>query len=224
MFRVKICGLKTAADALACVQAGADAVGLNFYPPSKRFVPLDAVPPILANLPRHITRVGVFVNATFDQMTATARAASLDLIQLHGDEPPELAAQLIAAGLPVLRALRCRRESLAEPLGWLERLQQLGARVHALLLDAPAGAAYGGTGQTADWALVDLVRAAVPGVPIVLAGGLTPQNVALAIRSARPEAVDTASGVESAPGQKDPALIAQFVANSRKEWVGRSEE
>lgn len=214
MFRIKICGITNLADALAAVEAGADAVGLNFYAGSPRHVSLDEAAAIAAALPNSIVKVGVFVNASAEEVRRHYEAAELDLLQLHGDEPPKFLAEL--AGLPVMRALRPTGGDTAGIREYVARCRELSVPPRLLLLDAPGGGAYGGTGERADWtAAADLCRdVGMP--PVVLAGGLRPDNVAAAILAVRPAAVDVASGVESSPGRKDRTRMVDFVAAAKE--------
>lgn len=207
--RVKICGLTRPADAAHAVAAGADFLGLNFWAGSKRHLALAGAPAVAAaaRAAGVVQLVGVFVNATLDEIAAAATASDLDLIQLHGDEPPALVGQITArTGLPVWKALAVRSpDDLAALARW---------PVAALLLDAPS-AGRGGSGHTFDWSLARAAVDALPARPIVLAGGLTPANVAAAVAAVAPWAVDVASGVESAPGEKDPARVTAFIAAAR---------
>jgi len=216
MFRIKICGITNVDDALAAARAGADAVGLNFYPKSPRCVDADAADRIIASLPRETVKVGLFVNAPAQEVCRTFDRLGLDLIQLHGDEPPRYLAQL--AGRPVMRAFRPGPDGL-EPLErYLAHCRRLGCTPRLVLVDALVPGQYGGTGRLADWHLLRTYAGAAkagPGPPLVLAGGLTPGNVAEAIAIVRPAAVDTASGVELGPGRKDPAAVEAFVRAAR---------
>ncbi len=213
--RVKICGLKTLDDALAALDAGVDLLGFNFYRTSPRYVEPAGCARILAALRSRgstAATVGVFVNASLAEIRATLDECGLDLAQLHGDEPVELLAGL---GERAFKAIRpsspaAARASLAR-YGCDRR-----SRAPALLLDAAQPGLYGGTGQAADWGLAASLAA---DYPILLAGGLTPQNVAAAVRLVRPWGVDVASGVESAPGRKDRAKMFEFVAAVRREEV-----
>lgn len=209
MFRIKICGITTVEDALAVAEAGADAIGLNFYPKSPRYVTPETARRIADCLPRGIIKVGLFVNSPADEIARIFGQTGLDLIQLHGDEAPSVLGGL--AGRPVMRAFRVGEAGLRPVLDYLDQCRGLGCLPELCLLDAFQQGHYGGTGVTADWSLVgDYPRdGAYP--PLVLAGGLRPENVAEAIRQVQPVAVDTASGVERVPGRKDPKLVARFV-------------
>ena len=199
--RVKICGVTRLEDALQAARLGADALGFNFWPGSKRFVPPAAARAIVDRLPPFVTPVGVFVNQPEEAIRRAAGESGVRLLQLHGDEPPALCARL---PLPVVKAVR-----VAAPLA----LDALAAyRVAAFLLDAPS-AGFGGSGAAFDWSLAE----GVAGLgPVILAGGLDPENVAAAVRRVRPYAVDVASGVESAPGVKVVAWMARFIAAARE--------
>ncbi len=202
---------------MAC-EAGADAIGINFYAGSPRHCTADRAQEIAANIPPGVCRVGVFVNVSADEIRELAARVPLDLVQLHGDETPEFARSI--RPLPYMKAIGV--ESDLQPIAtYLAECHRLNAMPRMLLVDAVrkdqrSGAQqFGGTGQTIDWALVRQNRQQFSGVPLVLAGGLNPDNVAQAIAAVRPWAVDVASGVESAPGQKSVALVRQFVAAAK---------
>lgn len=206
MIRVKICGVTNLEDALTAAEAGADAIGLNFWPGTRRSVEVDTATAIAAALPAFVIRVGVFVDATLEEIERTVAAARLDVVQLHGSEPPELAR---AVSKRVIRAVRARTQADLE-----------GLAVHgacALLVDAHVEGMPGGTGETANWALA---RGAARIAPVILAGGLDPGNVGAAIRAVRPYAVDVASGVERAVGRKDAAKVRAFVREARRAFEG----
>ena len=201
MIRVKICGITRQEDALHAVRCGADALGFVFYSQSPRCLDPQRAKSIIAALPPFITTVGLFVNEAPTRIREIASLCGLDVIQLHGDEVPQ---QCEMDGYRVVKALRVRDE------------QSLSAAdeysVAALLLDAWAPDQYGGTGRTFNWQLASrLARRRV----VVLAGGLTPENVAAAVDEVRPYGVDVSSGVESSPGCKDPAKMAAFIANAK---------
>ena len=198
MTKVKICGIKTIDDALAAMDAGADMIGFNFYPKSPRYIDVGQCRDIMAVMRKygHITFVGVFVNASAQEVRATLETAALSLAQLHGDEPAEMVQALHG------KAFKAFREIPRELDGFVRE----GAP--ALLVDASVKGAYGGTGITADW---DGAAELAKRYPILLAGGLTPENVAEAVRCVEPWGVDVASGVESSPGVKDPAKMRAFV-------------
>lgn len=200
MVRVKICGITRLEDALAAANAGADALGFNFWPGSKRHIEPRAAAEIIALLPPFVASVGVFVDPTRDEALRAAEASGVQWLQLHGDEPPELCASL---PLPVIKAIRVRHRASLDALDEYD--------VAGFLLDADT-AAYGGSGQTFDWTLAaEGARRA----PILLAGGLRPENVADAVRQVRPWGVDVASGVERAPGVKDHEATARFIREAK---------
>jgi phosphoribosylanthranilate isomerase len=224
LFHVKVCGVTSAADARLAAEAGADAVGFNFVPGSPRAVSPEKAREAAAALPAGVLAVGVFAGMPADEMLAVARAAGLNAIQLHGHldataeaaDPPVRCHEL--AGLPVIRAVRMESGSLESARRWLAAAAAAGRTPEMLIVDAgvTAGTAaglLGGTGHLVDWEA--LAREEHLGLPFALAGGLTPGNVAAAVRAARCGAVDTASGVEAAPGRKDPALVKAFVAAAR---------
>jgi phosphoribosylanthranilate isomerase len=208
--RVKICGVTTPADVAACAAAGADAVGINFHPGSKRYVDRQNSRPLLRSLPPLMAGVGVFVGMPFRQITAVAYQLGLRAIQYHGEpRPPE---DLLPFSL--IAAFRVRdRQSLVAIDAYLDACRAVGQLPASLLLDSYVEGEEGGTGRTAPWGLIAGYK---PGVPVILAGGLTPENVAEAIRTVRPAGVDVATGVESAPGRKDPEKVRAFVANARE--------
>jgi phosphoribosylanthranilate isomerase len=213
VFRVKICGITSTNDAHLAARAGADAIGLNFCPASSRWIDAALAEEIFAALPGHVVKVGVFVNEAPPVVCETHDRLGLDLIQLHGDEPPEFLAQL--GSRKVMRAFRHGQDGL-KPVGdYLARCQALGRSPDLILLDAFRPGHYGGTGETWNWTtLVDYPRPPeLP--PLVLAGGLRPDSVAEAIRIVGPAAVDVASGVESSPGRKDPQRLEAFVREAR---------
>lgn len=199
---VKICGIMRAEDALAAETCGADAVGFVFYPESPRYIEPAKAAKISAGLGPFVTRVGVFVNESPKRIRAIAADAGLDAIQLHGDEPPSY-----AAGLPGLRIIRAFRAGPGfdpeTPSNW---------PADAYLLDACEPGAYGGTGRKGDW---DVARACAERYRVILAGGLTPDNVGAAVCAVRPWGVDVSSGVESSPGVKDHDAVRAFFAAVR---------
>lgn len=199
--RVKICGITCLEDALQAIDAGADALGFVFYAGSPRCLSPDQAKAIIAALPPFVSAVGLFVNEKPHRISDIARYCCLDLIQLHGDESP---ARCRMEGLRVIKAIRVRDEqSLAAAAEY---------PVRALLLDAWVAGRYGGTGETFNWALA--AEQARRG-PVILAGGLTPQNVAAAVAAVKPFAVDVSSGVESTPGRKDFGKVAAFIRNAK---------
>lgn len=200
--RVKICGITNLADALAAVAAGADVLGLNFYEKSQRCVSLKTAAEISKQLPPFVMRAGVFVNADADLVTRAIGECGLSLLQFHGDETPDFCVQF---GLMSMKAFRIRdAESLKEIPNY---------PTDAYLLDAWSPGARGGTGEKFNWDLA--IEAQKFGKPVFLAGGLTPENIADAVRKVRPFGVDVSSGVESSPGNKDRGKIRAFIAAVR---------
>ena len=196
--RVKICGVTNVADALAAAEAGADMIGLMFYEHSPRHVSIATAAEISRVLPPFVLRVGVFVDPQEALVTRAIGDCNLTLLQFHGDEPSDFCTQF---GLMTVKALRVRD---AQSLDQLANFQ-----TDAFLLDAHSKSGLGGTGEKFNWDLA--VEAQKFGKPIFLAGGLTPENVADAVKQVRPFAVDVSSGVESAPGIKDHAKVRAFI-------------
>jgi len=213
-FWIKICGITNPNDAHAAAEAGADAIGLNFFNKSRRFIEPHAAKLVVAQLPSHILKVGVFVNYSANQIAEITQQVGLDAVQLHGDERPSLFLQL-PTHLRIIRAHRCSASGMAPLALYLDECHALGRMPDMLLIDADAGAAFGGSGRLADWALIRNQKKMLGGLPFLLAGGLTPENIAAAIDAVEPNGVDVASGVESKPGIKDTQLIAQFVTTAR---------
>jgi phosphoribosylanthranilate isomerase len=203
--KVKICGITSLADALAACEAGADALGFNFYPASPRFIPLDQAAAIIRELPPFVSIVGLFVDPTVQGVQHAALKCRLDQLQFHGQVDESL-----------LDLFPRDKVILACPVKDARSLKALqNRRAGAYLLDADKPGLHGGTGQTFRWDLG--LKAKSLGRPIILAGGLNPSNVAEAIRQARPWAVDTASGVELSPGKKSPELMREFVLAAKAE-------
>jgi phosphoribosylanthranilate isomerase len=217
MTRIKICGVTRPADAAHAVAAGADLLGLNFWPRSKRYLaPADAVAvAAAARAAGAVQLAGVFVNAGLAEVAAIARDVGLDVIQLHGDETVADARALAdATGLAIWKAFAVGRDEDVDQLaGWPPHAPAAFA-LAAVLLDAPS-AGRGGSGHVFDWQLARAATQRHPAHRVVLAGGLHPDNVAAAVAAARPWAVDVASGVEAAPGIKDPGKVTAFIAAAR---------
>jgi phosphoribosylanthranilate isomerase len=197
---IKICGITRPEDGEVAASAGADAIGFIFWPGSARYIAPVAAGGIAQDLPDGLSRVGVFVNEEREKIIETAAAARLTHIQLHGDETPDLAANL---PLPVIRAFRSSPTQEE-----LEPWQQ----VFALLADGAAPGAYGGTGTEADAAVVGAVQGHSR---LILAGGLAPTNVAMRVKQVRPWGIDASSGLEDAPGLKSHQKVRIFIANAR---------
>ncbi|HXO88681.1 MAG TPA: phosphoribosylanthranilate isomerase [Candidatus Acidoferrales bacterium] len=203
MVKVKICGITNWADARRAIESGADLLGFNFVRTSPRYVTPAKARRMVKKLPGNISAVGVFENESEETMLEIARSVGLRQLQLHGDESPAMVARLARNGerLGVIKALRVKKPF---------RVAQLAAykRAGAILLDGFSRQARGGTGKTFDW---NVARRAKRHGRIFLAGGLTPENVGEAIRTARPYAVDVCSGVESRPGKKDALRMRSLV-------------
>lgn len=195
--RIKICGITNLEDALCAVTAGADAIGFVFYEKSPRYVHPEKVGQIVSELPPFVTTVGLFVNADPEIIKQTMRTAKLNVVQLHGDEAPE---DCSLSPYPVIKAVRVKD---ADSLVGIDNYN-----VSALLLDAWNDQQYGGTGESFDW---QLAKKLTGRLPIILAGGLTPDNVAQAIQVVNPYAVDVSSGVEKSPGRKNHNKIREFI-------------
>jgi phosphoribosylanthranilate isomerase len=201
MVRVKICGITNIEDALQAVAAGADALGLVFHEASPRHVTPEQAATIIRALPPFVQAVGLFVNATAEFVNATAGQCRLDLVQLHGDESPEY------CGLIERRVVKAFRVKDITSLDPLKEYQVAG-----YLLDAWSPSAYGGTGMAFNW---EVAKVAEKYSPIILAGGLTPDNVRSAVEIVAPYAVDVSSGVEASPGRKDPARVREFIRQAK---------
>jgi phosphoribosylanthranilate isomerase len=205
MVRIKVCGITSREDALAAVEAGADALGFNFYRPSPRYVTPSLARSIIEALPPEVLCVGVFVNEESPEAVGLmASESGVTSVQLHGDESPEFCAALWG-GRGVIKALRVGASFAPE--------QASGYPADAILLDSLSRRARGGTGETFDWSLARRTRELVS--ELYLAGGLTPENVGRAVRAVRPFAVDVCSGVELSPGRKSPELMRRFAAEAR---------
>lgn len=202
--RIKICGITRPEDARAAAESGADAIGLVFYAPSPRNVGVEQARAIIAALPPFMTVVGLFVDPAQDQVESVLRHCPLGLLQFHGDEAPDFCAGF---GLPYIKAARVSAD--ADLVQYLSPYHS----AQGWLLDAYHDRLYGGTGESFDWKLIPRQLAR----PVILSGGLTPDNVAAAVRQVRPWAVDVSSGVEASKGIKDAAKIAAFIAGVKNE-------
>jgi phosphoribosylanthranilate isomerase len=202
MVKVKICGITNLDDALLAVDAGADALGFVFFGPSPRNISPEQASAIIRRLPPFIQTVGLFVNESLPTINETADACGLDIIQLHGEESPDFCTGVKRR---VLKALRVRNITSLEPMA--------SYQVSAFLLDAWSPTAWGGTGQTFNW---DIAASAAGSRKIVLAGGLTTDNIVDAIRQVRPYGVDVSSGVEVTPGKKDAVKINEFIRKAKE--------
>jgi phosphoribosylanthranilate isomerase len=205
MVRIKICGITSAADAHAAIEAGANLIGFNFYSKSPRHISEDKAAEIRSKLPKKVKVVGIFVNRLPADVITLRSSIALDAVQLHGDESPETVAE-IAPVVPVIKAFRVEPEF---PITALDEY----SKAFAFLFDAAHTDQYGGTGRTTDW---DVARRASLKHRIILAGGLKVENVAAAVRIVRPYGIDVASGVESSPGKKDHELLREFIKEVRR--------
>lgn len=207
MTLVKICGITNLADALAAIEAGADALGFNFYPRSPRYLKPETARAIIAQVPASVLTVGVFVDEELGAIVETAAAAGVSALQLHGNESPEYCKAL--AGRYLIKVFAAGGEFAPETV--------LGYEVAAIMLDAfdkeASGGVGGGTGKLSDWSIARRTRELFP--RLFLAGGLSPENVIDAIERVRPYAVDACSRLENVPGRKDHARVRAFVAAVR---------
>ncbi len=211
MTKIKICGIKTLPEALAAIEAGADYLGFNFYPKSVRFIEADTCAGITSILKRgypHITLIGVFVNSSVEEVKNTLDTCLLDLAQLHGDETPEMVSAFGGKAFKAVRLPAASYEQALESVYPFIQSAPVSVSPPAILVDASVKGVYGGSGVTADWpAAAELAKR----IPLLLAGGLTPDNVAGAVRRVKPWGVDVASGVEASPGSKDAGKMRAFV-------------
>ena len=206
----KICGITTPADALGCIEAGAGALGFNFYPPSPRSIPAGADLSWIVNLKAEHTKVAfvaVVVNPDVTLLSGLRDSGCFDAIQFHGDETPGFCSAEGSQFAHWIKALRVRSEA---DLG-----AAMAFETDWLLLDAAVPGTYGGSGHTINWSLAAQFVSDHPERRVILAGGLNPENVPAAVKQVRPHAVDVASGVEATPGQKDPVKVGRFIAASR---------
>ena len=201
MVRVKICGITNVEDALHAAQAGADALGFVFHEDSPRNVSPERAAAIIGALPPFVQAVGLFVNGEVDFVNSVAEQCRLDLIQLHGDESPEYCGLVTRR---VIKAFRVKDITSLDPI--------LDFKVAGYLLDAYSPKAYGGTGVTFNW---EIAREAKKYGSVILAGGLTPDNVRQAVERADPFGVDVSGGVEVAPGRKDPEKVKEFIRRAK---------
>ena len=198
MVKIKICGITDRDDALHAIDCGADALGFVFYDHSPRAITRTRAQAIIAALPPFVTVVGLFVNEDPRTVREIADECGLDVIQYHGDESPE------TVGLAPRRSIRALRVRESDTLDEINRYPASG-----LLLDAWVAGAFGGTGVLCNW---EIAAAIAKKRPVILAGGLTPENVAAAIQAVRPYGVDVSSGVEATPGRKDRKKVAAFIS------------
>jgi len=213
---VKICGVRDVESARVAAEAGASAIGLNFYELSPRSTDIETAKTIAESLPADVTPVGLFVNHPLDEIEQIMQAVGLSTLQLHGDETPD-DLQTIAEKHPgwnIIWARRVTEESIRNVADELRQCEALGVKLFACLLDPKVEGTYGGTGETLSWKLVAQHYDQEQNPPLILAGGLTPENVSEAVQSVQPWGVDVASGVEREKGVKDAELIRAFVRNA----------
>jgi phosphoribosylanthranilate isomerase len=202
---VKICGVRNETDAIAAIECGADALGFNLYPGSKRYLQWQKEATWIRELPAEISRIALVVNPTLEEATHLLETELFDGLQLHGEESAEFCQSLVKCRQPVVKAVRL------ETLELLERVRAYP--VFGLLIDSYREGMFGGTGERFDWKLLQGVKF---DKPVIVAGGLTPENVADAVREMRPHAVDVASGVENREGFKDQKKMRDFVLAARE--------
>jgi phosphoribosylanthranilate isomerase len=200
--QIKICGITSFEDASVAVDAGANALGFMFYEQSARFIPIETAGELVTRLSPFVIKVGVFVNPDRAAVLSAIATCGLNILQFHGEEPPEFCSQF---GMMAIKAFRMKDASVLEQLPLYQ--------TDAFLLDSYVAGIPGGTGERFNWDLA--VEAKRFGKPIFLAGGLNAANVAEAVRKVQPYAIDVSSGVESAPGKKDPQKIREFIAAAR---------
>jgi phosphoribosylanthranilate isomerase len=198
--RVKVCGITSYEDAVLALDQGVDALGFNFYRPSPRYIDPAEARKIIRRLPPLWVSVGLFVNAAIEDLLEASRVAGVQALQLHGDETPGYCRKI--SGWPLLKAIRIGADSIRE------NLQEYP--VQAFVLDVKDDSLFGGTGKSFDWRLAQGIDH-----PVMLAGGLRPDNVREAILTVKPYGVDVCSGVESSPGRKDRGLLVQFMNEVR---------
>lgn len=207
MVRVKICGLTTPQDAAAAIEFGADALGFNFYPGSKRYLRMEVAGEWIAALPGQVEKVAILVNPSWDEARAAAATGGVTALQLHGAETPEFCRRLMEEGIRLEKALPVTGpDSLANVPDFF---------TPTVLLDSGGAGEFGGSGRTFPWGIARDFVQAHPHLRVILAGGLTPENVAEAVAMVRPFGVDVTSGVESAPGRKDHTRLRDFIAAAR---------
>lgn len=205
--RVKICGITNEADALAAIECGADALGFNFFQGSKRYVDVKTAADWISKLPEGITKVAVLVNPTWSEAINLAKERFIDALQLHGNEPPAFCQRLAESGISFAKALSVsEEESLVGTLHFF---------TSTLILDSFSSHGFGGTGRIFPWALGQRFVKNHPTLRVILAGGLTPENVARAIQEVRPFGVDVTSGVEASPGRKNRDRLQAFIQTAR---------
>lgn len=217
---IKICGIRDPDTACMVADLGATALGLNFYERSPRFIDLAAARQIQTAVgSREVTLVGLFVNHSLADVITTCHKLSLNMIQLHGEETPEFLAELVQQipELVIIKAIRTSEPDLGFLKSYLETCNQVGKRPDHILLDAYSPIAYGGTGHLAPWKMIREEYQYLDWPSLILAGGLTPENVAESISAVQPFGVDTASGVEDQPGVKNLSRVKAFIKQAKSE-------
>ena len=200
---VKICGITNEPDALAAIDAGADALGFNLVPQSKRYIDIDRAACWIDKLPRDICKVAVIADPNWEDACRVGQLPFVDALQLHGGESPEFCRRLADAGIPFAKAVPVTAsKSLADLPNYF---------TNTMILDSSAGGAFGGTGKPFPWKFAPEFLRHLPGITVILAGGLNPKNVAEAVSVVRPRGVDVTTGVEASPGQKNFSLIRAFI-------------
>ena len=202
-----MCGITRLEDALFVCQKGADAVGFILYPKSKRFIKAKEVRKITSQLPPFITKVGVFVNEDPRDVLEILSYAHLDFAQLHGDETPQECEYIGANRVIKVFRLKTKEE--------IEKIKPYIGKIRAILLDTYDSKVYGGTGKPFNWEIAIKVKETFPEIPLILSGGLNPENVEKAVRTVKPYAIDVSSGVETEPGIKDRDKVEVFIRNAK---------
>ena len=215
---VKICGIRDAATAESVAKLMPDAIGLNFYSQTPRAVPVEAAAEIVRQLPQEIEPVGLFVNHAVEEIRDICDQCNIRTVQLHGDEPPQLLADLQAdnAELKIIRAYRMGTEGLDPLAEYIADCDRLNVKIFACLIDARVEGMYGGSGQTVPWDRVVAEYHQDDWPRLILAGGLTPENVSQAVQTVSPWGVDVAGGVESTPAGKDLKRVERFITTARE--------
>jgi phosphoribosylanthranilate isomerase len=206
---VKICGVTNESDALAAIEAGADAVGFNIVPRSKRYIEIDAAADWIGKLPKNILKVAVTADPNWEDACRIGQLPFIDALQLHGNESPEFCRRLADTGIPFAKAVPVTAsKSLADLPDYF---------TDTMILDSSAGGTFGGTGKTFPWKFVPEFVRHHPKINVILAGGLNPQNVAEAVSVVGPRGVDVTSGVEASPGKKDSAAMRALIQAARRD-------
>lgn len=210
---VKVCGLTTLDNAVDVANLGVDAIGLNFYRNSKRYISPEIAKEIVAALPNNVQPVGLFVNHSIEEVQHIAELTKISTLQFHGDESPEYVSQF--KNYQIIKAFRVNEANVDSLGDQIESFHTSGIELFGCLIDAHVAGEFGGTGQAAPWDLLTEVYDVERFPPLILAGGLNPENVQDAVNCVHPWGVDTASGVEASPGVKDLELTRKFIELSR---------